>query len=213
MDRDSIDRKTFVRLLGRAGVGTCLCAAALGAEAAAQPQENAAQAPPPKRGVASAERAAKRMEFVDVWVPRFFSILDAQLDEPTRRRLMVANGTACFTGSRSDMTRRPEPATREQMGAWVAERGQGRGYRMEGDTIVFEYDTAAMAGKAGSAPVCLCPTAEAQTGKRMSPTFCWCSAGYVKEMHERAFGRPMNVELTGSVLMGQPRCSFRITVA
>lgn len=29
------------------------------------------------------------MEFVDSWVPRFFTVIDAELDEPTRRRIMA----------------------------------------------------------------------------------------------------------------------------
>lgn len=61
--------------------------------------------------------------------------------------------------------------------------------------------------------VCLCPAAEAQGAGKLSPTYCWCSVGYVKELHERVFGRPVNVELVQSVLMGHPRCRFLITLA
>lgn len=47
----------------------------------------------------------------------------------------------------------------------------------------------------------------------MSASYCWCSVGYVQEIHERVFGRPVNVELVESVLRGNPRCRFRITLA
>ena len=84
---------------------------------------------------------------------------------------------------------------------------------MDGDAVILEYVGSAETGHASPDGVCLCPTAEAQGVKKISPTFCWCSVGYVKEMHERIFGRPVNVELVQSVLMGGKRCRFRITLA
>jgi len=54
--------------------------------------------------------------------------------------------------------------------------------------------------------------AEAQTAKTLSPTYCLCSVGYVREMHERVLGRPVEVELADSVLRGGKRCRFRMVV-
>ncbi len=217
---DGIDRKEFMAILGRAGAGTCMCGAVLGAQLATgaatdvHAQENKAATPPQtKPGDTSPARAVKRLEFVDVWLPRFFGVMDAELDEPTRRRMMAANGKVCFSEYRPDLKRRAQPATREEIAALIARRGKAAGYSMDGDTIVFEYTGSAETGQASPEGVCLCAVAEAQRGKRMSPTFCWCSVGYVKEMHERVFGRPMKVELVQSVLMGHPRCRFHITLA
>jgi predicted hydrocarbon binding protein len=47
----------------------------------------------------------------------------------------------------------------------------------------------------------------------LSPTFCLCSLGYVKEMHEQMFMKPVEVELLSSVLRGDPSCKFKITVS
>jgi hypothetical protein len=150
---------------------------------------------------------------VDTWVPRFFRVLDAELDEATRRRIMAANGKACFSAYQPDLKPRPEPASRERVAAWVASRGAARGYAMDGDAVILEYVGSAETGNASPEGVCLCPTAEAQRAGSITPTFCWCSVGYVKEMHERVFGRPVSVELQQAVLMGHPRCRFRITLA
>jgi predicted hydrocarbon binding protein len=130
-----------------------------------------------------------------------------------RRKIMAANGKACFSAYRPDLKRRAEPATREIVEAWVARRGKAGGYSMDGDAVTFEYVGSAETGQSAQEGICLCPTAEAQGIKKISPTLCWCSVGYVKEMHERVFGRPVNVELITSVLMGSPRCRFRITLA
>ncbi len=216
----AVDRKQFLRIAGRAGVAACMCGAAVGAARALDiepgipgQQKKPAAAPQSRPGDALPSRAAKRMEFVDQWVPRFFRVIDAELDEPTRRRVMAANGKACFSGYRPDLKRRADPATREEVATWVARRGKAAGYEMDGDTITFEYVGSAETGEAAPKRVCLCPTAEGQGANRMSPTFCWCSVGYVKEMHERVFGRPLNVQIVQSVLMGDPRCRFRITLA
>jgi hypothetical protein len=136
-------------------------------------------------GESVAARSARRMEFVDGWVPRLFSLIDSELDEPTRRRIMAANGRACFAANQPHVSRRATPATLEEIRAWVAQRS-----------------------KAG----CLCPAAEAQTPRTISRNYCWCSVGYVKEMHERVFGRQVDAELLQSVLRGDPSCRFRITI-
>jgi len=60
-------------------------------------------------------------------------------------------------------------------------------------------------GKRSTSTVALTP--------RRRPAFCLCSVGYVKEMHERTFGRSCEVELLDSVLYGGKRCRFRITVS
>ncbi len=221
---DRLDRKAFIATLGRVGVGTCMCGAALAMQDAlgeeipkkAKPASKAPPAPAPadtKPGEKSVARAAKRMECVDAWMPRFFKVLDEHVDEPTRRRLMAANGKACYSAFRPDQKPRAEPATRERIAEWVATRGKDEGYRMEGDVITTEFTSSAETGKDSPEHICLCPAAESQSSKTISPTFCWCSVGYVKEMHERVFGRPVNVELVESVLLGQPRCKFKITLA
>jgi len=222
MAGNKMDRKEFMATLGRTGARVCMCGAVLGMTAASRadspepdtPGEagnTVGEPPPSKPGEKSAARAVKRMEFVDTWVPRFFQVVDEQLDEPTRKRLMAANGKACFCAWAPDLPRRPEPATPERIAAWVAGRGRAAGYWMDGAAVVFEYVGSAETGESSPENICLCPTVEAQDATTMSPTYCWCSVGYVKEMHERVFGRPVEVELVHSVLMGDTRCQFRIT--
>jgi hypothetical protein len=226
-------RKEFLAALGCAGAGACMCGAVLGMRAAwgdesppaGESQQSGESETPSGTGSPASEetstrpgeksvaRAAKRMEFVDGWVPRFFQVVDEELDEPTRRSLMVANGKACFCAYAPNMQRRAEPATPERIAQWVAQRGKESGYWMDGEAIVSEYLGSAETGQASPEGVCLCPTVEAQNAKSISPTYCWCSVGYVKEMHERIFGRPVTVELTHSVLKGDPRCRFRIALA
>lgn len=107
----------------------------------------------------------------------------------------------------------PDRRSPKPRGTWVTQQSAARGYGMDGDAIAFEYVGGAETGQASPEGICLCPTVEAQSAATMSPTYCWCSVGYVKEMHERVFGRTVNVEVKESVLMGHPHCRFRITIA
>ncbi len=238
MAGDNMDRKTFVRTLGRIGAGTCLCAAvggmrgALAGEASAPKGDASPGAPAPgsatkaaekpraaevpsgaQPGDTTAERAAKRMEFVDGWVTRFFAVADQTLDEPTRMRLLEANGKACFAAYAGPPKGQPRPDEFERFAKWIAEKGAARGYTITGRVIGFAYAGSAETGQAAPENVCLCPLVEAQKAGSISKTYCHCSVGYVREMHERMLGRPVQVELVDSVLWGGKRCRFRLTVA
>jgi hypothetical protein len=61
---------------------------------------------------------------------------------------------------------------------------------------------------------CHCPFARSSilTGKSVDPDWCCCSAGYEKYPFELIFGVPLEIELIGSVLNGDERCRFAITI-
>jgi len=204
----TLRRKEFLATMGKAGA--CMCAAATGMRAAFAGQT---QTPASKPGDKTVERAAKRMEFADGWVRRFFAALDKTVDEASRKKLMLANGRSCFAAYAGPPKKTPGPDALEKFTAWIAQQGKARGYSIEGKVISFEFIGSAETGQASPENICLCPMAEAQKTGEISPTFCLCSVGYVREMHERMLGRPVEVELVDSVLRGGKRCKFRMTVA
>ena len=208
MSHRPLTRKDFLAAIGR--TGACLCAAAAGMRAAFAGQT---AAPASKPGDKTAQRAAKRMEFVDGWVRRFFEVMDKTLDAASRERLMAANGRSCFAAFAGPPKKTPGPDAVEKFKAWIAKDGKKEGYAIDGKVVTFEFVGSAETGQASPESICLCPTAEAQKAGAFSPTYCLCSLGYVKEMHERILGRPVAVELVDSVLRGGKRCKFRMTVA
>jgi len=204
MNQTPIKRKEFLAALGK--TGACACAAAAGMSAALAEQTAAT-----KPGDKTVERAAKRMEFGDGWVRRFFEVLDKTLDEPARRKLMIANGRSCYAAYAGPPKQKPAPDALERFKAWVAEKGKERGYAIEGDAVTSEFTSSAETGQASPESICLCPMVEAQKAGQISATYCLCSVGYVKESHERMLGRPVEVELVDSVLRGGKRCKFLLT--
>jgi hypothetical protein len=60
---------------------------------------------------------------------------------------------------------------------------------------------------------CHCPLAAStilKEGTKVSPTWCYCSAGFEKTLFDNAFGESLEVEVLESVLDGSERCRFAI---
>ena len=207
-----MNRKEFLTGVGRAC--TCACVYALAsnlrqikAQDTAVQNVSEARSNAPKR-----PRSEERMEFTERWAVRFFDVLDANLDAPTRKKIMMANGKACFLSWQKSTNQKPrtEPLTLASFAKQVKDKGSA-GYQIQNSVIYFQYDAAAETGSPSPENHCLCPMVETKPAG-LSPTFCLCSLGYVKEMHEQIFKKPVEVELLSSVLRGDSRCKFKITV-
>jgi hypothetical protein len=202
-----MNRKQFLGSVGLCGLGSCSCI--LGGKAASLlAQESKPDAPQPSKK----PRSQERIEFAEKWVTRFFDVLDANLDEETRKKIMMANGRVCFLEWIKETGKQIKPVTLEQFATWVKSNIKDDTYRVDGNTIYMQYTWAAETGQPSQEGACLCPFIESKPAG-LSPTYCLCSVGYVKVMHEMRFGRPVEVELLDSVLKGGQRCQFKITVA
>ncbi len=173
------------------------------AAAAAPPAPAPAPAGPP---VTSAEQ---RVAFGERWAKRFFDVLDANLDEPTREKIMRANGRACHAGSR---LKQELPPSLDAFIARIHSYPGGKDIvRREGDTVYFSYAQNPRGLRVADG-YCLCPLVE--TGPAgLSGTFCLCSVGYVQDMFETMAGHPVQVQLLESLKRGGKGCRFKIDLA
>lgn len=207
MSDKSMGRKQFLASVGLCGMGSCTCI--LGGRAASLfAQESKSEAPQQ----AKKPRSQERIDFAEKWVTRFFDVLDANLDPETRKKIMLANGRVCFLEWIKETGQQIKPVSLERFADWVKSNVKDETYRVEGNTIYMQYTSAAETGQPSKEGACLCPFVESKPAG-LSPTYCLCSVGYVKVMHELRFGRPVEVELLDSVLKGGKRCKFKITVA
>ena len=69
--------------------------------------------------------------------------------------------------------------------------------RREGDVIHAAYDR------------CYCGSVS-KAKAPLSPTYCRCSCGWYGQLFEAALGRPVEVELLGSIASGDEQCRFLI---
>ncbi len=207
MDEKSIDRKEFLTNVGKYCAGACLCAA-VGSMTALHAQESDKSDKEPDKK----PRSEERIKFAEGWVKRLMDAIDSTLDEPTRRKLMMANGKACLLAWYNETGRKVKSVTLEQFTDWIKNKVTDGSYTIDGNTIYFQYMSAAETGLPSKEADCLCTLVETKPAG-LSGTYCYCSVGYVKEMHEQYLGRPVEVELLDSVLRGGHRCRFKITVA
>jgi len=223
----SINRKEFLAGLGKCCLGSCLCAAALGAsnahgadstraesgdsrQAGGEPPSQAS-GEPGQSSPAAPPRSQARIEFAEKWVRRFLGVLDGTLDAATRQKVMIAAGRACFLEYIKETGQEIKPVTLEGLAAWAAKNATDGSMRIEGDVIYFQYMSAAETGLPSEEGACLCPLVETKP-VGLSGTYCLCSVGYVKQWYEMLLARPIEVELVESTLMGGKRCKFKITV-
>ncbi len=201
-----MNRKEFLSSVGKVCMGACICAAAGGleglhAEESGQPVTPATEPP----------RSEARMKFAEGWVKRFLDAIDSTLDKETRKKLMMANGKACYLAWIADTKQTIKPVTLERFRKWIVEKSTDGSYRIDGEAIYFQYMAAAETGQAAPEGACLCPLVESAPAG-LSSTYCQCSVGYVKVMHELLLNRTVEVELVDSVLLGGKRCRFKLTV-
>lgn len=204
----SMNRKQFLTNVGKVCMGGCACALAA-SMAGLHAQETPPASPPPEP---KPSRNDTRMAFAEGWLTRFFTVFDENLDPATRRKIMMANGRACYLNWIKETNQQIKPVTLERLKAFIASDGNDGSYQLDGDAIIFQYMNAAETGQAAKEDACLCPLVESKPAG-LSSTYCLCSVGYVKVMHEKLLDRPVDIELLDSVLMGGKRCKFKITVA
>ena len=57
---------------------------------------------------------------------------------------------------------------------------------------------------------CFCPIIRDHLEDGMSPTFCYCSAGFERKQWEAALAQPVRIDVVKSLLKGDDRCQFAI---
>jgi hypothetical protein len=213
MDEHPINRKQFLSNVGKACACSCVYAMTAGISSIMAEDSTKQTAQPVEGSEVKKPRSQERIEFTEKWAVRFFNVMDENLDEPTRKKVMMANGKSCLLAwqKETNQPQRTEPVTLEQFAEWVKRSGTPE-YQVDGNVLYFQYLSAAETGKPSPENHCLCPMLETNP-PGLSHTYCYCSLGYVKETHEQMFKRPVNVELVSSVLRGDPRCKFKITVS
>jgi hypothetical protein len=154
----------------------------------------------------------RKVEKSGEWIKDLMDNMNAMLDDETKIRLLQANGRSCYQRAFGAASEEKPPA---EAGARIIASLQmsGNEVKREKDKTVIIYRW----GRKHQNPTglvmqdgyCMCPIVESGPPD-LSPTYCICSTGYVKESFERMFGRTVNVELLESLKTGGNDCVFRI---
>ena len=127
---------------------------------------------------------------------RLLSVMDEQLDDATRGKVLQGLGRECakdygpfFNKYRGDL----QGFLDKIKTAWV-------------ERTEYDEKTGILRVVGKPAP-CACPLVKAG---RTAAEFCECSRGWTQAAFSTVLGRPVAVEIEESVLRGGSRCSFRV---
>lgn len=210
-----MNRKTFLKHSVCGCLGCCGLLAAVAAPLSAQEQVGGERLSDDlRRRMVSGAKAPdwRRLEKALFWIQNMLDQLDRQLDEATRIRLLEACGRSCFIYSRGVADeRKPTPEAVEGFFRYVEKAGFP--VKRNPDSIVIEFGYQGEQNPQGLSikeGYCMCPIVETET-PGLSPSYCHCSAGYVKELVERYTGMSARkAEILESVKRGGKDCRFRL---
>jgi predicted ArsR family transcriptional regulator len=149
------------------------------------PDENAVPARPAKRAA---------------WVRCVMDRLDERVDAETRNAIMESCGRDCMGWTVIQKAKRLYRAA-SGLDDFLAKLNEarigGERLRRDGETIRGTYVQ------------CACGAVR-KTEEPFSSTYCRCSCGWYKALFESVLERPVEVELLGSIIQGDPTCEFVI---
>ncbi len=202
----TMNRKQFMANVTKLCAGSCFCAMMGGVSELNADDKLAGEEPKAEK-----PRSEKRIEFAEKWLTRFMDILGKNVDEATFNKIIEENGRGCFSDWIDETGQTVKQITLEEFTEWVDKNVRDDAFKVEGNIIYFQFTSSAETGDRSKPGQCLCPFAENKP-EGLSPRYCHCSVGYVKEWFGRKFGMPVEVELLSSVLRGDDWCKFKITV-
>ncbi|MCP4154162.1 MAG: hypothetical protein GY757_40930 [bacterium] len=197
-----MDRKEFFKKTMK--TGACACAMMFMGKTTAFADEK--KADEKKTGDKEAEKKKKQDEqtkqFISSWTESLMLIMDENLDEKTKTKILMACGRKCC-----ERTFKP-----------IAEKYKGN---LKGMLAFFEKGWAEKVTfdeKKGHIIIygkklnkCFCPLAAGkQTFK--TGTFCLCSKGGMTETFETVTGKKIEVDTLKSILTGAKQCVHRIKI-
>jgi predicted hydrocarbon binding protein len=133
------------------------------------------------------------------WVANVLDALDGMVDEETRVRVLESCGRKCIGGSflvkaqaLAKKSKNTEEFLEKMNKIW-------KHLHVDKDGVFVVYGQ------------CYCPMVKSYKGK-LSPSFCNCSVGWIKELFERSLNKPVKVEKLGTIKQGSKQCKFKITL-
>ena len=194
-----MDRKDFFKTTAK--TGACVCAmffmggtADVLAETSDEEQKKAKQ---------QAElQAERKQQFISSWTEDMMKIMDDNLDQKTKTKIMEASGRRCaqktfhpvITKFKDDI-----PGLLAHMKKHYIE------------TAKYDKTKATILLHSKKMDACVCPMVQ---GKQTlsTKTYCLCSQGWMKQVFEGVSGKKAEVKTLKTILTGAKQCVFNIAL-
>lgn len=141
-------------------------------------------------------------EFVAHWLDDLFAAIDAEVERPTRVRLLEACGRACYRRHtfKQEIAKAGAGSLEKLAAAYAASFESW----LEGGVLHIRY------GKVSKG--CYCPAARTRPA-RPDDVHCECTKATHQAVCEAALGRPCRMEIVETVRRGGRTCHFAVTPA
>jgi len=133
------------------------------------------------------------------WIKSLLTALESELDEKTRARILENCGRNCITHSFILRAKACKKDAKNQKEFLDKLSKVWKHLHLEGDNVYVVYEK------------CYCPFVKAYPEK-LSPTWCNCSRGWIKELFESTLEKPVDVKLEKSIKQGDNICKFKIKI-
>ena len=136
--------------------------------------------------------------FKEKWITSLIENIDKQLDEKTKKELMLSCGRECARRGAihiAESCNGDVDVLVEKLERIVGKENCVR----KDDKVHLKY------------PKCFCELV-ADGPKRLSDTYCICSMGWIHEMFETVVQRPVKVEALQTIKRGASSCKFNICI-
>jgi hypothetical protein len=135
-------------------------------------------------------------------VYEIMEVLEREVDKETCHAIMESCGRTCIGASTLKKARQFCEGTLDIKTLLIRlnENHIGGGYLRWRDNVIYAaYDR------------CYCGSVS-KTKIPLSDAYCHCSCGWYKQLFETLLETPVEVELLGSIVQGEPRCEFAIRI-
>lgn len=168
-----------------------------------------------KRMIKGSETPAwLKVEKSENWIKDLMSHMDSMINKDTKIKLMQECGRSCYIRAFGVA---PEEKPESEQAKEYIERLKTNGYKVEKKgnktTVIFNWgeNHQKPTGLIMKDGYCMCDIVESGP-VRLSPSFCYCSTGYIKEIFERRTGKQVKVDLIDSLKMGGKDCIFKVEI-
>lgn len=137
------------------------------------------------------------MKHFHKWIKSLMDNLEEYVDETKRVRVLENCGRTCIPRS---FIKRAQACNNgaKNIDEFLDRLGKIWSHlQRDGDSIYVVYEK------------CYCPLVKAYPEK-LSPIFCNCSRGWIRELFESVLERPVDVEFEKSIRQGDDVCRFRV---
>jgi len=131
------------------------------------------------------------------WIKSLTESLDSQCKPELRAKILESCGRNCIPRS---FIKRAQILKKESkdMNDFLEKLGKKwKHMQRDNDNVYIVYEK------------CYCPLVK-DYPEKLSPTWCNCSRGWIKELFESALERPVEVKLEKSIKQGDSLCKFEL---